>query len=570
MFLTLFWIGLPLIVLLLWAAFVRGNAHFTTRWLRFAFSVPGWLVLVVGVAAICYREEVLSGYEFRAWVQSIDVLVADRKNLAIGAAITVVVGSLALLVVGLRARVAADGRGIPRARSWRWSILLSGPVLLAALFCGGVELYERSLQRELAVLAVEGQGKLSAVDARWPPLPDEQNAAVLYRRADALLEPGDPLSDNESIRGFIHRLDWHGRDVKPLSPQEEQAASLIVEAGKMPLCRFHTVVSNGEESSLDTYAWTRICALLLRRAATSDDEARFHECIRALRQFNAHWMREPTPPTRYFDNLGGELNFLWLIADLAAKAPDRVATLDRALFQSDDAATILGPWPDEAELLDGENGLAISRLLQPDMAADELNQPWQFGGVKQKLEFGVPTTRLQRSADRLDRISKTSHALSLYRVQIERFRNAIAAAKSTGKPDWPELKIDLFSKDESTEMATQYEYILGNMLGIALVRFQSLAARRLGNAALAAAAFGHGHDRLPQTLDELVPEFLDAVPLDPQTGRPIGLETIPDGIILHVSDGPNAVNNGLAVLQDPSTTWDVAGLTAIRVRRPKP
>jgi hypothetical protein len=50
------------------------------------------------------------------------------------------------------------------------------------------------------------------------------------------------------------------------------------------------------------------------------------------------------------------------------------------------------------------------------------------------------------------------------------------------------------------------------------------------DAALAVAQYRLQHDgKLPVSLDELVPEFLEAVPVEPQSGQPFELIATPDG-----------------------------------------
>jgi hypothetical protein len=62
--------------------------------------------------------------------------------------------------------------------------------------------------------------------------------------------------------------------------------------------------------------------------------------------------------------------------------------------------------------------------------------------------------------------------------------------------------------------------------------FRNLAQRRSAAIALAAALYRADHQRLPARLDDLVPAYLPAVPLDPfqSDGRPIGYKTIPSAL----------------------------------------
>jgi hypothetical protein len=52
-------------------------------------------------------------------------------------------------------------------------------------------------------------------------------------------------------------------------------------------------------------------------------------------------------------------------------------------------------------------------------------------------------------------------------------------------------------------------------------------------AALAAERYRQRHGRFPDTLEQLVPDFLLAVPLDPKDGRPLGYQHLPDRVVIY-------------------------------------
>jgi hypothetical protein len=61
--------------------------------------------------------------------------------------------------------------------------------------------------------------------------------------------------------------------------------------------------------------------------------------------------------------------------------------------------------------------------------------------------------------------------------------------------------------------------------------------------ALAVERFRLKHQRWPNKLDELVPEFLDAVPLDPYDDEPLRFRTTKDGVVIY-SVGPDGTFSG--------------------------
>lgn len=78
---------------------------------------------------------------------------------------------------------------------------------------------------------------------------------------------------------------------------------------------------------------------------------------------------------------------------------------------------------------------------------------------------------------------------------------------------------------------------------------RNATANQAADAALAAELFRRRHGRLPANLEELVPEFLPAVPVDRFDGRPLQF-TVREGECLIYSVGPDGVDGG-GSLDDP-------------------
>jgi hypothetical protein len=72
------------------------------------------------------------------------------------------------------------------------------------------------------------------------------------------------------------------------------------------------------------------------------------------------------------------------------------------------------------------------------------------------------------------------------------------------------------------------------------------AQLRLTAVGLAAERYRQAHGRWPRALDELVPEYLAAVPLDPFNGQPLKLSKHDQGIVIY-SVGADGVDNGGAI-----------------------
>ncbi|MCI0682652.1 MAG: hypothetical protein L0Y71_11150 [Gemmataceae bacterium] len=71
-------------------------------------------------------------------------------------------------------------------------------------------------------------------------------------------------------------------------------------------------------------------------------------------------------------------------------------------------------------------------------------------------------------------------------------------------------------------------------------------------AGLATERFRRQHERWPKALDELTPEFLVKLPLDPYTGAPLQLRAAADGIVIF-SAGPDGMLRGAGRDEPPAT-----------------
>jgi len=71
-----------------------------------------------------------------------------------------------------------------------------------------------------------------------------------------------------------------------------------------------------------------------------------------------------------------------------------------------------------------------------------------------------------------------------------------------------------------------------------------VAASRVVVSAVALKRFQYRHGALPETLDQLVPDLLPSVPIDPYDGKPLRYHAIGDGTFFLYSVGPDGVDDG--------------------------
>jgi len=103
--------------------------------------------------------------------------------------------------------------------------------------------------------------------------------------------------------------------------------------------------------------------------------------------------------------------------------------------------------------------------------------------------------------------------------------------------------------EEASQVARSRYYLLSGMV---LPAFSRVAAREastqtqlnLARTALGIERFRHSHDRLPQDLEELAPQFLDRVPTDPFDGAPVRYRLRPKGYVIYSVDSDGQDDGG--------------------------
>jgi len=99
------------------------------------------------------------------------------------------------------------------------------------------------------------------------------------------------------------------------------------------------------------------------------------------------------------------------------------------------------------------------------------------------------------------------------------------------------------------------EYFAGSLSSVVQKALRMETAGRVVVTAVALKRFQIKHGNLPETLDELVPEFFRSVPIDPNAGRPLRYHPNADGTFLLYSVGEDGVDDG----GDPALTAGVIG-----------
>ena len=127
---------------------------------------------------------------------------------------------------------------------------------------------------------------------------------------------------------------------------------------------------------------------------------------------------------------------------------------------------------------------------------------------------------------------------------LETMSEAVAAAKLPF-PQAFEKADEIDKRDQAVPI---YARIAGSATSAVKASFvaaaRGIARTRLADIALAAQRYRLARGRLPATLDDLVSEFLTAIPLDPFTGKPLRYVPTDDGFVVYSVDADRKDDGG--------------------------
>lgn len=149
-----------------------------------------------------------------------------------------------------------------------------------------------------------------------------------------------------------------------------------------------------------------------------------------------------------------------------------------------------------------------------------------------------------------------------HRFYLDRMGDLLEAA---AMPPGPEMRTAMVTFDQKMGgNRIQVTRILSRMIlpGLSKIlakELRSVATIRCAMAGLALERFHLAHGRLPDSLDELVPRFLGAVPADPMDGRPLRYRRLDRGHVVY-SVGDDLTDDGGVEFADrpknSSVGWD--------------
>jgi hypothetical protein len=471
---------------------------------------------------------------------------------------------------------------IPPRYWWLKRILLAVGVLILALaalrWWWGYEA-QRRLQAKIDEYHALGQ-PVTIEDFQFPPVPDEENAAhFLVQAASALVRP--PIEDAvaEELCSYPEGVPEHADAVARWVATNGETLRLVHEArGKNGIdwgLRYTSPVINITFPSFSSQrALARfLCATALLQHQKGDDASAVDTLRGVLFQAEA---------------VGQEQGFL--ISHLVAMAIDAlgVNTLEAIMptlpVGEEDSAGRPGALPASraqvddliADLLD-EAALRQSWLRamwgERLFCLDSVNAVVTTPGAPGAIAMGAPNLArplgwLLKPMFQLDAIFMMDFCTACAEAGLSR---DYQRAKSMA-PGFPTFESNI--ERNSHLLSWDLLPALGSCLR---QHFYVLAYRRLAATALAIRLYEFEHEHRPHALNELVPDYIPAIPLDPFSadGAPIGYRPDADPPVLYsvgddgVDDGGEFAVTDFGTVDRESKDW-VFFLNGDRPRTPPP
>ena len=430
--------------------------------------------------------------------------------------------------------------GVTAAASWPAVRLAAGCAVALTLYL--ITMWNMDTNIRLKLSSVRLESGAMAVAAAPPRPPDQGNAALLYEKAFSLMkqtnegEKWKDVYDRKSSKwdsGFGKR-DYDAKDpeLREFLKAHQATLAMLRRAAALQGCYFERDYARPSiDLPMPEMARLRESARLLAadaRCKAADGQVRAAlENVAAMQSVSRHVAAEPIVisylvsvaiDSLALDTLEGILITTQpSAADLAALPMDETTSFQRALRRS----------------LVGEEAFGLSAFSMLSLDTPTRTLYWELG-IRSECEkyaaaiFGP-----------LWRVYMLPSDLEGYRNYMKELRDIIPLGFQAAQG-----RLKRFEDEHRIRRAG----ILSALTLPALSRVFVSCARaeakhRLGQLAVALAAYRAKAGQFPAKLESLVPEYLAEVPLDPYDDKPLRLCSHPAGVMLY-SIGEDLTDDG--------------------------
>jgi hypothetical protein len=496
-------------------------------WLRLALALPAPLVLlVIHVALTAIAAHFQLGHRIGGWFYPMLVLT-----------ICVLVGAVCLLFRGLRR--ANDDPTACAAATWPRAKLAIA--LVAAVTLYGMTFWnlDSAARQQLAGLRVEAGAV--ALSVAPPRVPDRDNAALVYQRAFEAMGrqdladdsvPGAWQWDERSRKAWEEawskwestgRIEFNLHDpaLRPFLAREAPALKLLRQAAAMPGCYFERDYGRPSISMLlpELRPLRRGSRLLALDAICSAAGGNYRQSVEDV---NAIFLMA--------EHIGGDP---LLISEQVAIALDRVAIESLQVILADFHV----PVGDLAALKISDT-VSFRVLFQRGLRGEEALRLATFDDVGSgRMDFSdIGASQPLWLADRP--LSSAYRVFMLGDDLAAHHRFTAEMDHAARMPYWQ-------ARDRLQQIEQQVRDSPGGALTAMLLpavgkvmesAARADARRAVARLGLAIYVYRARKGRFPANLDDLAPEFIAAVPLNPFDGKPIKLRRTDNGVTIDSND----------------------------------
>jgi len=463
-----------------------------------------------------------------------------------------------------------DRDGPPRRVRRRWprrvglTILLL-IVLIVAMQWGANRRAAHGLATEMAAYRAAGEPATPEELNQWPGLRSGsgENAVPLLRAAGASLDSAS--ASFHAAMDALYKPPPDGADPAPIETlvaSHSQTLATLDEATSKGLVdwdpHYTSPVMGSMAAPTDLSQQAALAQLLNAAAVVAHHRGDDAEALRRIDQmrFVADALDHQPGVTFHLIATSYEVRAAWALADLA---PELTVGAGPGAVAPQRLREQIGAWLDERAAGEGLRRMFVGeRVMELDFPNGIMApSAGTFGGVNLR----IPGVRFFVQPFVVDNARVMARGTTALKE---------AAAR---QPDLPSFRAKLATTDpmaEATRSPRRYALatiIFPTLTGAVEQHYRGLAQRRLTAVCLATRLYALDHGgALPAKLDDLVPDYLPAVPLDPQAAgatlryvndrsdpaRPRVYSVGPDGIDDGGVERPASASNR----QRPASGWD--------------
>ena len=440
-------------------------------------------------------------------------------------------------------------------RRWRWYHNLCALLALLLLaFLAWHLCLNLAIQAEHAAIRAQGLPVTSTeLDAYYTRIPSDQNAALIWIDASASLRDL-PDPDRHNLIPYIGidsvppQDPWH-----PFTPEQtellreyvelnEPSFTLASQAAQLPKARFPADLSLGIDSMLTHLAPHRALARAL--------------WARSAHATNNHLPESATESITLLLDLSVSLrNEPNLISQLVMIAEHRLAVqaLERTLNH----------------LLLTDHQLTS---LQSSFQKADSGNPIHTALIGERTLFRSARAYFLQEMDTMERaVAHLYRAIGIQQLNEITYHKLMQ--QSIDAQSFPHAERQKFAEQIDTQAVELHRYgaVIGSqILSMANAQTSENNARaqlRTALTALAIERYRLANNQLPETLEQLVPDFLESIPLDPFTGTPLLYTKTAENHYIVYSVGEDLTDNNGARRNPAGDMFEPGSDIVFQVRR---